>query len=163
MWLLKQRKEKKPINGKINDFLNELETKGELIKEMECKLDKSNPEGKIIAFAELAKKLGYDITEDDLKNYISDADRAAIDNTQEASDKIVNISDDNLDMVAGGAKNNPECHDTYMDEENCFYDDGWDGIYRWYIDYANSKTHRTNRSYMNSYPTKGPADSQFAD
>lgn len=30
------------MNGKINDFLNELETKGELIKEMECKLDKSN-------------------------------------------------------------------------------------------------------------------------
>ena len=123
------------MNEKIKKFLEELAKKPELAKELGDKPKDFAIDEKIAAYAGLAKKLGYDITEDDFKKYVSEADKAAQDKTGEVVDDLAKLSDEELDDVAGGGGANPNCKDTFLDKENCWSNDGCEAINNYYPNY----------------------------
>jgi hypothetical protein len=122
------------MNEKIKKFLEELAKKPELAKELGDMPKDFTIDEKISAYAGLAKKLGYDITEDDFKKYVSEADKAAQDKTGEVADDLAKLSDEELDDVAGGGAN-PNCKDTFLDKENCWSNDGCEAINNYYPNY----------------------------
>lgn len=97
----------------------------ELLKECEEQKDE------FAAYAEIADKLGYDVTAEDLKSFLEETSRRIAGKTD---DVITQLPDEELKVVAGGKDHN-ECKDTYMDKENCWYNDGCDVIYHMYNDY----------------------------
>lgn len=82
---------------------------------------------KVTAVAEVAQKLGYDLPLTDLKEYIDKMEEEIKKNTDDVSCEIKDISDDDLDDVAGGIKYGYHpgvCKDTYAHYENCWTNDG---------------------------------------
>ncbi len=122
-------------NEKIQEFLGKLQNysnSSELMKGMEAPC---NQDEEIKAYAELAGKLGYDITESDLKEYLNWASNRMQQKTEEASSQIQKLSDEILDKVAGG-KDHDDCKDTYKDSENCWFNDGCDNVINYYDEYV---------------------------
>ena len=85
-------------------------------------------------YAEVASALGFDLTEQDFKSYAGKAAESRRQKTEAAAEKIRELPEEALDMVAGG-KDHAECKDTYKDRENCWSNDGCDNIVYWYNDY----------------------------
>jgi len=92
-------------------------------------------EAEIRVYADIAAKLGYDITEEELKAYLEKAAGLMAGRTEESAAAIKELPDDVLDKVAGGKKDNDKCKDTYRDYENCWVNDGCDNVYHDYPHY----------------------------
>ena len=92
-------------------------------------------DGEICVYADIARQLGYDITEADLKDYIAKKEDLVAARTKEAEAEIKELPDEVLEQVAGGKKEHDECKDTYRDYENCWAKDGCDFALIWYGDY----------------------------
>ena len=105
----------------------------ELLKGFDAPQDQ---DGEIKAYAEVAQKLGYDISEADLKTYLDRAENRMQQKTEEASSIIQELPDEALERVAGGKKDHSECKDTYRDYENCWVNDGCDVVYHHYKNYV---------------------------
>ena len=88
------------------------------------------------AYTEMARELGYDLTEDELKALVEEKEEARRMQTQAAADQIEKLEDEVLDNVAGGGRaEHDECFDTYMDYENCWFMDGCDNALLYYDEY----------------------------
>jgi len=122
-------------NEIIKQFLETMNSDpkaGELLKGYEAPADQA---GEYRIYAEIASKLGYDITEEDLKTYLAKTAELMAGRTEESAAGIKELPDEVLDQVAGGKKDHDSCKDTYQDRENCWINDGCDSINNMYSDY----------------------------
>ena len=94
------------------------------------------PEEVMEIYAQVAKKLGFDVTSEELGSYIKELEEGRKARTREDVREIQNLDDEELDQVAGGSKEHNSCEDTYRDKENCWYTDGCDNIWNIYDDYV---------------------------
>ena len=97
------------------------------------------PEEALKAYVELAGKLDISLTEEELNAYLEEEKKVRKNRTEAASAQIAALPDEVLDAVAGGGfgggERNLECHRTYRNRENCWFNDGCDNVYHMYDDY----------------------------
>lgn len=119
---------------KVEKFLEDLKSQKGL--ELLQKRDRpSDAEAACRTYAEIAKEMGHDVSEDDLVAYAKAMDGMRRGKTGAAVEQVEALSDQELGEVAGGG-DNPECKDTYKQRENCWHDDGCDVAYNHYKYYA---------------------------
>lgn len=94
------------------------------------------PEGaaKEDALVDVAAHFGYAITKEDLAKEVARRSEAADAARKTAEKEIKALSDNELDSVAGG-KDHSNCHDTFKNFENCWWEDGCDVAYNQYPTY----------------------------
>ena len=80
-------------------------------------------EDRIAAFIDIAKKLGIELTAEEIKEYYASS---RVSDAQEIDDK-------ELEQLSGGAANG--CYASYVDRENCWVNDGCDYINNYYSSY----------------------------
>ena len=119
---------------KILDKLMKDPKAEELLKEYDKSKDRS------AVYAEIAKKLGYELSEADLKDYIGQCEKAVKSQTKASIETIEQLSDEDMIKVAGGGDKST-CLYTYKDRENCWWNDGCDTFYTLYEYY---KCHLSN-------------------
>jgi hypothetical protein len=111
-------------NAKI--FFEEV-AKTEEAKQLFATIEKPETEKELIAaYVDIAKKLGIDLTAEEVNEYL-------------VSDKIdgLEIDDEELSQLVGGRDadaGNDMCNSSFKNEENCWTNDGCDVVYR---DYGN--------------------------
>ena len=93
-----------------------------------------------VVYAEIAQKLGYELSEADLKDYIGQCEKAVKSQTKDSIEAIKQLSDEDMKMVAGGG-DKATCLDTYKDRENCWWNDGCDAFYVLYEFYKCHLSH----------------------
>ncbi len=122
---------------KITKLLEEMRTNPkakELIQE--AGVPKTEEEF-IRLYTEIASKLGFDATEEEIRAGIAALIRERREKT--AAD-IEKLSDVEVEKAVGGDKGHSECKDTYLDRENCRLDDGCDHFYHDYNGYICKNT-----------------------
>ena len=125
---------------KIQDMLKALSADPKA-QELLAKIGRPEDQnGEICIYADIARQLGYDITEADLKDYIEKTADLVAARTKEAEAGIKELPDEVLEKVAGGQKEHDKCKDTYRNYENCWITDGCDQIFVMYSDYVCHKT-----------------------
>ena len=75
-------------------------------------------------YAQTAKQLGIDVTEEEIRTWLSEQEAGTRERTDAA---IRTLPDDAVEAVAGGIE--PEhagCQYSYKNKENCWYSDGCD-------------------------------------
>ena len=92
------------------------------------------PEDESKALAEVAGKLGYDISAEELRSCMEEAEKRIRENTKVTAEVIEQLPDEDLSKVAGG-KRHSDCKDTFKDRENCWFNDGCDIVNNHYDDY----------------------------
>ena len=121
---------------KFMDALENAENKEELLG------GNTKPESEaevIAAIVSAAKKLGFDFSEQDVEDAVKAITQERLARTEKAQDEIREVSADNLDKVAGGK--NSDCESTYLDRENCWWDDGCDASFTTYTTYLCKRNH----------------------
>lgn len=81
-------------------------------------------EERIAAYVDVAKKLGVELSADDVSAYF-----ASSDNIESGE-----LDDEELEQLVGGG-DNAACADTFKQQENCWNNDGCDKIYNEYNNY----------------------------
>jgi hypothetical protein len=81
-------------------------------------------EDRIAAYIEIAKRLGVELTTEDIQEYFATASDA----------DVAELDDEELEQLVGGGAHD-ECKYSYKNEENCILFDGCDGSYRSYDAY----------------------------
>ena len=105
-----------------------------------------NSEGRIQAYAKIAKELGYDVSENDLTEYIAAKEKLLQEKTAAAAEAMQELASEELSQVAGG-KDHSNCKDTFKDKENCWVNDACDIInhhYKGYQCHYNSECSHQN-------------------
>ena len=135
----------------------------ELVKAVGCEpqaretlqnlIKSADKDGIVSFFAEAAKRLGIDVTEEDILETVTKEERNQKSRTEESIAGIEKMPDDGLDQVAGGGPicsyaHDEMCRDTYQDRENCWMHDGCDKNIDYYDLY---KCHYT---YQDAIPDK---------
>ena len=92
------------------------------------------PSERIHAYAKIAKNLGYDLSDEDLRAFIADQEQILQAKAQSTAQGLEELPEEELSEVAGGG-DHPDCKDTYKDKENCWVTDGCDIINNHYSDY----------------------------
>ena len=94
-------------------------------------------DGEIRVYAEIARQLGYDITEAELKAFMEKTAASVAARTEEAAADIQELPDEVLDQVAGGGDaRHLNCKYSFEDKENCWFKDGCDNVFQLYDDYV---------------------------
>ena len=94
----------------------------------------TDEESTIQFFVEAAKRLGVDVTEEEIRKTAEEFAEKQKSETEEAASEVEALSLDDLDMAAGVA-DSPNCQDTFLQRENCFFKDGCDQTLIGYPDY----------------------------
>ena len=83
------------------------------------------------AYLDVAKKLNVELTAEDIQAYIT-ASSACVEDTD-----AVEVDDKELERIAGGRACHVfnTCKDTYLQQENCWWNDGCDQVYNGYTYY----------------------------
>ena len=118
----------------IKEVLDKL-TNDPKAKELLKSYDKPEPGKEAAVYAEIATKLGYNITEADLTGYNEKLAEVMKKRSKANIDKIEALPDEDLGQVAGGAEKHSNCSDTFLDKENCWSNDGCDNVWNNYPDY----------------------------
>ena len=94
------------------------------------------------AYVAVAKELGYDLTVEELAAYIFEQDAARRARTDELAEGVRRLDDSDVAEVAGGRnKDKKPCKDTYLDEENCWFNDACDVTTNSYPGYKCRRIH----------------------
>ena len=93
----------------------------------------NTPEEMIKAYADAAKELGFDLTADEIAEFIKEKEQEIKSGTDIVAKAIKKLPDENLESVAGGG--HEKCIDTFKDYENCWWTDGCDVVFNHYKDY----------------------------
>ncbi len=132
------------INDNVKKFLEYVKNNPEAKEKLKA-FEKPEAEKEFFhQYIEAAKQMGFDITEEEFREYIRSqcADHTA--RTEAAAAKIQALEDDELDPVAGGSGRDlcdsvlwlhASCQNTYEMFENCSSQDGCDGSFNKYGDY----------------------------
>lgn len=132
------------IQSKIKDMLNDPRT-AELLKN--C-AEPSSREEACALYAETAKKLGLDLTAEDFKAYLCQAEKTRKAETEQAAEAVRELSDEEMDKVIGGEA----CMNSYQDYENCWYDDACDNIFQIYNEYICHRGFFTDHCHETAVP-----------
>ena len=114
-------------------------------------------DSEVCVYADIAKQLGYDITEEDLKVYLERLADSLIVRTEEAAAGIQELPNETLEQVAGGKKEHDDCKDTYRDYENCWLNDGCDLVYNDYNNYVCHNVSWVDPCHEKARPCSGDA------
>ena len=135
-----KEEEKTMAIEKVKEILEKLASDPkaqELFKSLEQPKSEEEKASKMI---EAAKQLGYDLSVEDLAEYLKNAVAARKEKTDAKAEAIQKLDDSELEKAAGG-KDHDECKDTYKNRENCVYNDACDLVYQWYPGYICKKNH----------------------
>ena len=139
---------------RIVRFLEELRGNPEAQELLKNRTKPESAEEEARGYTEVARKLGYDFTEDDLRAYAKMTADAMREKTDRTADDLRELPEGELDEAAGGGrsgggesnqcsahyKHKRDCIFTYMDRENCYNFDGCDHYFYFYDGY---KCHHT--------------------
>lgn len=120
--------------SKVKEFFEKLNTDANAAELFKGKKTAEDPEEAVNTYLDAAKKLGFELTADEIKKYFVERERELKEKTNSTAKAVQALPDDELDKVAGGGDHD-ECEDTYMDRENCWIHDGCDLINTHYPDY----------------------------
>ena len=137
---------------KIRQFLDYLKTDPEAGKKLtDLKKPENGSEDELLKYyAEAAARLGYDLTESDLRSSWKELTTKRALRTEEVEKSIMAISDSELENVAGGKggygcatkllcydvqMGDENCRQTFQSGEDCAYNDGCDKTVSHYEDY----------------------------
>ena len=81
-------------------------------------------EERVAAYIDIAKKLGVELSADDVSAYFASSENTA----------SGELDDEELSQLVGGG-DNAACADTFQQRENCWNNDGCDKLYNEYNDY----------------------------
>ena len=118
----------------VKQFLQAVATDPRAGRILESMAAPENEAAEFRAYLDLAEKLGYAVGEEDLRRAIGELNEETAARTEETAGRIRELSADELSEAAGGGDHG-NCSDTFRDEENCWYNDGCDVIFRWYNNY----------------------------
>ena len=96
-----------------------------------------NDEEFIHLYAEIASKIGFDATEEEIRAGIVALIK---ERRKKTAADIEKLSDDDVEKVVGGEKGHSNCKDTYLNGENCRYNDGCDHVWQDYDGYICKNT-----------------------
>ena len=114
----------------IAEALEELRKQPEICEKMK----QETPEDVPAFWAKVLAEKGCNVSSEEIASYIQEAEEERRKKTQENAGKIEEVSDQELEKVAGG-KDHPECKDTFKDRENCWVNDACDAVYNEYDKY----------------------------
>lgn len=121
--------------GKIEKFLEALANSSKVDELVNEKLAGNSPEEEFLIYSDIAGKLGYDISGEELRKYAEEVSAARRSKTEETAEGIRNLPEDELSAVSGGGFGG-ECKNTYKSRENCWKNDGCDNIVNYYNGYV---------------------------
>ena len=108
-------------------------------------------EEKALKIVEAAKKLGYDLEAADLAEYLQKAAADQKKKTEAQAEAIQMLDDSEVERAVGGL-NHDNCEDTFLDYENCWYDDGCDNIFQIYDEYICHRGFFTDHCHQTAVP-----------
>ena len=125
---------------KIKELLKAIKTDPEAQAKLAGLVKGESEDGIVRFYAEAAKLLGFDVSEDELRAAVADAAQGRAEKTEAAAEKVSALADEALEQVAGGnyvycVSTSGKCNDTYKDKENCWSDDGCDHTVNLYAGY----------------------------
>ena len=118
----------------VKAFLEALIANPEAQKLLSAMPEPETDEDRFRAWAEIAKELGYTVSEADLKACFAEREKALRESAEAAESTIVELSEEEMDRVAGGGAH-ADCKDTFLDKENCWASDGCDTVFHGYSTY----------------------------
>jgi len=116
-------------------FFEELKTSDKAREIMQKHKAPANAEEAAAIYTQIARELGYELTEEELKEFVREKEQMQKRQTGAAAENIEQLMDEDLDQVAGGKAGNSECDFTYLDYENCWFMDGCDNTLLYYEEY----------------------------
>ncbi|MBR5338394.1 MAG: Nif11-like leader peptide family natural product precursor [Lachnospiraceae bacterium] len=120
---------------KVKEFLEAARTDAKAAELINSYAAPADQKEEVRIYAEIAAKLGFDVTEADLSAYQEEQIEAIKQKTENTSSKIESLPDDAISEVAGGRRKPNGCYDTYTNKENCWFNDGCDSIINKYANY----------------------------
>ncbi len=79
----------------------------------------------IAVYAEVAEKLGFDLPEDVLREGIKALEKEQSEKTGQAKKAARELDESELAKASGG-RNDDDCYYSFLDKENCWFQDGCD-------------------------------------
>ncbi len=117
----------------LRKFMEALQTDPRAEELLKGKAKPESLEGAVKLYAEAAKELGFDLTEDDIMKGMKSLKEEQAAKTAQAKAAVKELGLEDLEKVAGGAE--PGCKDTFEHRENCWLNDACDFFYNDYIHY----------------------------
>ncbi len=105
-------------------------------------------------YSEVAAKLGYDLSEADLSEYLTKMEEHVRKRTEADASAIADLPDDDMKAIAGGKNTNSKCSDTYKDRENCWFNDGCDNLINFYDEYICHRSSYSDHCHETAKPCK---------
>ena len=147
----------------IKAFINAIATDPKAKELLKGTAQPEDLDAEIRIYADIARQLGYDVTEEELKAYLEKFTGPLKERTEEAVAGIQELPDETLEHVAGGTKEHDNCKDTYRNYENCWVNDGCDSIYHKYSDYVCHKLAWDNPCHETAEPCSHGAYCVYTD
>ena len=129
---------------KIKELLEAIKSDPKAQEALREYVKNDGEDGVIRYLMEAAKKAGFTVTEEEIRETIDTEVKARAKKTEEAAADIQALPDDALEKAAGGKKDHSSCMDTYQDRENCWITDGCDKNYQDYDDYVCRNNYKDN-------------------
>ncbi|MBR5110630.1 MAG: hypothetical protein IK099_10580 [Clostridia bacterium] len=123
-------------NEKIKELLKAIQADPKANETLREIIKAEGEDGIVRYLMEAAKKSGFTVTEAEIREAFEAEAKARMKKTEEAAADIQALPDDALVKAAGGKKGHSNCKDTFLDKENCWYNDGCDKNYQDYDDYV---------------------------
>lgn len=124
----------------VKQYLEALEADPKAAELLKAEPAPQSAQGFAELHAAIAEKLGFDVTAEELLQYLGEMQKEIAANSDKAAEEVQDLSLEELDMVAGG-KDHEDCKDTYKSRENCFANDGCDAILHGYPHYRCAHTY----------------------
>ena len=134
------RREGKDMTKKeIAEVLEEVRKQPEIAE----RVKQESPQDISAFWAKILAEKGYNVSSEEIASFIREAEEERRKKTQENAGKIVELSDQELDKVAGGGDHS-DCSYTYKDKENCWCYDACDIVDIYYTAYICKYTYKCN-------------------
>ena len=118
---------------RFRKFLEEIRNNPAVHEMLKEKAVPRNSAEEIRAYTDIANKLGYSFTEEEMKSF-AEQEAAAQRGKREADIQTIReLPEEELGEVAGGGDT---CKSTYKNRENCWKNDGCDNIVNYYDHYV---------------------------
>ena len=129
----------------IANMVEEIRNNPEAKELLDKNAKPTTKEETIKVYADIAKQLGIDLTEEELKEYLRAMEKQQAEKTAARAEAVEKVADDELAGVAGGVdvyecegqfwKKHEYCQYSFLNEENCTITDGCDKFLMDYHEY----------------------------
>lgn len=125
----------------VKEFLGKLTEDAEVQKLLKSCEKPESAEDMAAAVGRIAEKMGYDLSPEDIKSALEEAELDRKAKTDSAAEQIKELPDNVLDAVAGG-DGHDNCMYSFEDKENCWFKDACDNAWPYYADYLCKRHNR---------------------